>query len=256
VTDSGSWRGDVGVIKPTYHAGSLEEFIRLLPEGIGVVPLFLGSGIEHGTVQEFSNALGRYEPRIQELARLGMDLIHPEGGPVFMTLGYQGEERQLQDWAAKYGVPLVTSGRTQILAMKALGIERAVGVTYTNAETNVIVQRYFQEAGIDLVSLDSVQVPFEKRGYISPQEVYAVTRTALAKAPRVDGVLLFGSGWRSLGAVPLLEQDLGLPVVHATPARVWAVQRFLGVRQPARGYGRLLEQLPDFARDSVGPGGI
>jgi hypothetical protein len=27
----------VGVIKPTHRPGSLEEFIRLLPEGIGVV---------------------------------------------------------------------------------------------------------------------------------------------------------------------------------------------------------------------------
>ena len=31
-----SWRGVVGVVKPTHRPGSLEEFIRLLPEGIGV----------------------------------------------------------------------------------------------------------------------------------------------------------------------------------------------------------------------------
>ena len=28
-----SWRGVVGVVKPTHRPGSLEEFIRLLPEG-------------------------------------------------------------------------------------------------------------------------------------------------------------------------------------------------------------------------------
>ena len=39
---SGCWRGVVGVIKPTYRPGSLEEFIRLLPEGIGVIPKFAG----------------------------------------------------------------------------------------------------------------------------------------------------------------------------------------------------------------------
>lgn len=39
--------GTVGVIKPTLRPGSLEEFIRLLPEGIGVIPLFLD--IRRGT---------------------------------------------------------------------------------------------------------------------------------------------------------------------------------------------------------------
>jgi hypothetical protein len=41
-----SWRGIVGDIKPTHRPGSLEEFIRLLPEGIGVIPLTVGSGPE------------------------------------------------------------------------------------------------------------------------------------------------------------------------------------------------------------------
>ena len=39
-----SWRGVVGVVKPTHRPGSLEEFIRLLPEGIGLGPLALGAG--------------------------------------------------------------------------------------------------------------------------------------------------------------------------------------------------------------------
>jgi maleate isomerase len=46
-----SWRGVVGDIKPTHRPGSLEEFIKLLPEGIGVVPLTVG--ISSGTEKEF-----------------------------------------------------------------------------------------------------------------------------------------------------------------------------------------------------------
>ena len=46
-----SWRGIVGDIKPTHRPGSLEEFIRLLPEGIGVIPLTVG--IRSGTEKEF-----------------------------------------------------------------------------------------------------------------------------------------------------------------------------------------------------------
>jgi maleate isomerase len=132
-----------------------------------------------------------------------------------------------------------------VAALHALGIKRMVGVTYTDDATNAIVVRYFQEAGIDLVSLDCVGAAFDRRGFISHYEVYALTKAAAAKVPGIDGIFLFGSGWRSLEAIQLLEDDLGIPVVHAVPARVWTVQRMLNVRQPVKGFGHLLESMPD-----------
>jgi hypothetical protein len=35
-----------------------------------------------------------------------------------------------------------------------------------------------------------------------------------------------------------------VPVVHAIPARVWAIQHRLHVHQPVKGFGRLLADLP------------
>src|SRR5712691_3232738 len=76
-----SWRGVVGCIKPTLRPGGLEELIRMLPEGIGVLPLFLN--IHEGTTAEFKRAVAPYEPLVRELADAGCDLIHPEGAPPF-----------------------------------------------------------------------------------------------------------------------------------------------------------------------------
>ena len=42
-----SWRGTVGIVKPTLRPGGLEELIRMLPEGIGVVPM--SNNIRKGT---------------------------------------------------------------------------------------------------------------------------------------------------------------------------------------------------------------
>jgi hypothetical protein len=50
-----NWRGIVGVIKPTYKSGSLVDFIHLLPDGVGVVPLFIGAH-EH-TENEYFRAM-------------------------------------------------------------------------------------------------------------------------------------------------------------------------------------------------------
>ena len=87
-------------------------------------------------------------------------------------------------------------------------------------------------------------VDFHQVGQISHHDVYSHVKKAVLQHPEAQGVLLFGSGWRSLGAIDLLEQDLRLPVVHAVTARVWAVQSRLHVREPVSGYGRLLEEMP------------
>jgi maleate cis-trans isomerase len=48
-----------------------------------------------------------------------------------------------------------------------------------------------------------------------------------------------------MGILEMLEQDLGVPVIHPVPARCWEIQKRLSVCQPVQGYGRLLaEMLP------------
>ena len=238
-----SWRGDVGVIKPTHRPGSLEEFIRLLPEEVGVVPLFLG--IQRGTIDEFREAINAYEAKVAELAELEVDLIHPEGAPPFMMQGYEGERRLIESWEARYGIPMMTSGQVQVDALRALGATRLVVSAYTSAETNEMVSGYLVEAGFDVLENAGIDVSFEQASNLSHEQVYAHTKQAVLRHPQCDGVLLFGSGWRSLNAIALLEQDLGLPVTHPVTARTWSVQKRLRVNEPVAGYGRLLEEMPN-----------
>ena len=237
-----SWRGVVGLIKPTMRPGSLEEFIRLLPEGIGVIPLFLN--IQRGTEDEFRQILLAFEERVGELARHGVDLIHPEGAPPFMVHGYKGEEKIINDWEKKYRIPIVTAGMTQVEALKALKVKKFVGVTYFTGKINDTFSRYFTEAGFDVAAMEGISVPFEEVGRLSSHEVYAHTRKAFLQHKGADAIYMLGSGWRTLDIIAPLEQDLQVPVVHPVPARVWAVQKRLHVRQPVKGYGQLLETMP------------
>lgn len=237
-----SWRGDIGVIKPTHRPGSLEEFIRLMPEGIGIIPLFLG--ITRGTPDEFKEAINAYEAKIAELAELEVDLIHPEGAPPFMYQGFEGEKMLISSWEAKYGIQMVTSGQVQVEALSAMSIKNVVVASYSNNETNDMVSTYLSQAGLNVLENAGLVVPFDQAGNLSHHQVYAHTKKAVLRHPECDGVLLFGSGWRSLDAIELLEQDLELPVVHPVPARVWAIQKRLRVNEAVEGFGRLLEEMP------------
>jgi maleate isomerase len=237
-----SWRGVVGVVKPTHRPGSLEEFIRLMPEGIGVVPVYLN--FQRGTEEEFRAALNAVEAKVAELAQEGVDLIHPEGAPPFMAQGYLGEEKIIKEWEAKYQIPMVTAAQTQVEALRALNVEKFIGVTYFIGGVNDITTHYFQQAGFEVLGMEGMSVAFEDVGRLAAQEIYAHTRKAFLKNQNADGIYMLGTGWRCLDIVHLLEEDLQVPVVHPVTARVWSIQKRLHVRQPVRGFGRLLEEMP------------
>jgi maleate isomerase len=236
-----SWRGVLGCIKPTKRPGSLEELIRMLPEGIGVIPLFLG--IKEGTTEEFKRAAAPFEPLVAELAELGCDLIHPEGAPPFMLLGYKGEAELLKKWEKKYKVPLFTSGTNHVRALKALKAKRFVGATYFTGKINDMFAKYFVEAGFDVLGMEGIDVPFEQIGQLSSHEVYAHVKRAFLKQRKAEAIYLLGSGWRVLPVIEMLEQDLGVPVIHPVPARCWEIQHRLSINQPVAGYGRLLAEM-------------
>ena len=83
------WRGVVGMVRPTRRPGTLEELIRILPEGIGLVPLLLN--FKAGSAKEFLESIPLYERFASELAEQGVDAIILSGAPPFMLLGPKEE---------------------------------------------------------------------------------------------------------------------------------------------------------------------
>ena len=236
-----SWRGLVGCIKPTMRPGGLEELIRMLPEGIGIIPLFLD--ISEGSTDEFKRVPTTVEPLIAKLAEQGCDIIHPEGAPPFMMLGYDGEARLIAEWEKKFGKQIFTSGTNHVRALRALNIKRFVGATYFTGPINEMFAKYFTDAGFETLGMEGISTAFENVGQLASHEVYAHVKACFLKNPGAQAIYLLGSGWRVLPIIDLLEQDLGVPVIHPVPARCWEIQRRLCVRQPVAGYGRLLAEM-------------
>jgi maleate cis-trans isomerase len=237
-----SWRGTVGIINPTMRPGSTEEVIRLLPEGIGVIPLFLN--IRRGARDEFAAAMPAYEQQVALLAEQACDLIHPAGAPPFMVLGLQAEARLIAAWEQKYQTTVFTVAQNHVAALKALNAKTIVGATYFPGDINDVFAQYFTEAGFTVRAMAGLEVPFDKVQDLAGEQVYAHVKRNFLKHKGADAIYLQGSGWRTLPIIRHLEQDLQVPVVHAVTARVWEIQKRLHVRQPVIGYGQLLETLP------------
>jgi maleate isomerase len=240
-----AWRGIAGIIHPTLRPGATEEFIRLLPEGIGVIPLFIN--ITRGTREEFKTVMGAYEQQIALCAEQNCDAIHPNGAPPFMVMGREAETRLVGEWEAKYKTPIFTAGQNHIAALRALGAKSIIGASYFQGEINDTFGAYFKDAGFDVRCMEGVEVPFNKVQELSGEQVYSHIKKSFIKHKGADAIYMLGSGWRTLHIVDMLERDLGVPVVHPVPARVWEFQKRLHVNEKRSGFGHLLEALPAMA---------
>jgi maleate cis-trans isomerase len=240
---SGTWRGTVGVVKPTYGSGSLVEFIRLLPEGVGCIPLY--AGIKEHSERGYLGAMDTYNAKVAELAEIGVDLMHPEGGPPFMVRGYKAEQEIVGEWEKKYRIPIFTSGMSQAEALRALGIKRFVGCTYyRDQKMNDIFTRYFSDAGFEVLGMEGMDTTPDEADKISSDTIYQHLKTSFNKHPSAQGIYLLGSGAWQVRDIVAVENDLNVSVVHPVAARVWYVQKKLRVKNPLKGASRLLEELP------------
>jgi maleate isomerase len=231
-----SWRGIVGMINPTMRPGATEEVIRLLPLGIGLIPLFLD--FRRGTTDEFKAAMPAYERNVALLAEQGCDLINPVGAPPFMVMGRKAESRLVAAWEKKYKTTIFTVAQNHVAALKALRAKTIVGATYFPGKINDVFAKYFRDAGFTVRGMEGIEVPFDKVQELSGEQVYAHIKHSFLRHKGADAIYMLGSGWRTL------EIDLQVPVVHPVPARVWEIQKRLFVREPRSGYGHLLEALP------------
>jgi maleate isomerase len=235
------WRGVVGMVRPTRRPGTLEELIRILPDGIGIVPLLLN--FKAGSKYEFLNSIPLYERFASELAEQGVDMIMLSGAPPFMLLGQEKEASLTKAWTKKFKAPVLTDPQMQVAALRAMKIKKFIGASYS-ALQNKIVLDYMTTAGFKALSMEPIDVPFDQVAQISVETLYAHLKRLYRQHRNADGVYIQGGGWQTVRVVELLEKDLGIPVVHATICQAWQIHKHLDVRETKPGYGRLLSELP------------
>ena len=234
----------VGTVRPTNRpeAGQELDLDTLIPAKIKF--LYATMNFTRGTEEEFGTSMPGYEAKAAEFARMGADLIRPSGAPPFMLLGYQKERELISNWEKKYNVPMFTSGQNHVHALRTLGIKKFVGASYFPEQMNNVFARYFTEAGFQVLAMEGIGAPFADVPKVPPENILQFMKLIAARHKAADGIYMLGSAWKSVEIIERLENDTGLTVVHAGPARAWETQLRLGLRHSIKGYGRLLSEMP------------
>jgi maleate isomerase len=233
----------VGMAKPTASASkSYNTLVSMLPGHVRTVVRY--APIRHGTMEEFAGAIPAYAKMVAELAAEGAGLIHVEGTPPFLILGYDAEKRTIEAWEKETGVPIFTSAMCQVNALRALGVRKLIDAGY-DPTTGPEAERYFRAAGFDVLAVEKVPVAWAATVDLTDDEVFDMLAAVVRSHPGADGLCLQGSKhWQLSGAIERLEAELGIAVVHPIAARYWELMARLGLTGARPGVGRLLREMP------------
>jgi len=150
-----------------------------------------------------------------------------------------------------------TNGQDTQDALAALGVRRPLLILppWFPPPTLAAAGDYYARAGVAPAALhrldpgpawrDIPESGLYARGLGIAQDLELLVAQTLAAATSspgasADGVLIAGTGFRSVGAIDHLERTLGRPVITANQASLWRALRLAGVGTRVAGYGRLL----------------
>ncbi len=236
-------RGKIGLLVPSVNSTMEADFHRLAPEGVSVhtnrMPLLKSiSSIE--TIEAMVEAFETVATKVRELTEAGVGVVLFGCTSGSFAKGPAGDRRLQEAIARETGVALFTTTTASVEAMRALGIARLAVVTPYPAEVNARLKVYVEACDIRVVELRSFDEPvMADHAAHEPEEVAALAREA--DRPEADGLFIACTQVRGLDAAGRLERELAKPVVTANQASLWMCLRALKVRDPIRGFGRLLE---------------
>ena len=127
--------------------------------------------------------------------------------------------------------------------MNHVGARRIAIASRWSAQLNGALVAYLTQAEIEVLTITSVGQWAKQAFSMSIEEGVKLAcqlgREAMKRAPKAEALLLAGGAWRSLAAVPILEEDYGIPVITNPISQVWRLMAE-GVAPPVQGWGRPL----------------
>ena len=141
------------------------------------------------------------------------------------------------------GRHVVATCAAAVDALRRLGADRiaVVDPPWFDEELDRLGAEYFSSQGFDVVFHAPRGLPSNQRS-INPPELYD---WVLAHTPAsAQAEFVGGNGFRSVGVIAALEEELERPVVTANQVLLWGMLRAVRSRVAPRGYGRLLTLTP------------
>jgi maleate isomerase len=157
------------------------------------------------------------------------------------VIGMEGEAEMIARLErCTRGIPVVAACGAAVEGLRVLGARRIalIDPPWFDTGLNGLGRRYYQSAGLEVVYSAPCGLPSEQ-AKITPDELHAWISEHVSTTD-ADAIVIGGNGFRAVGAIAALEEELGCAVVTANQALLWAALRVADADPSSvTDYGRL-----------------
>jgi maleate isomerase len=245
--DGLGYRARIGLLTPNDDAVPESEFWMLAPEGVSVhvSRVLLLDTRTYSDPPHPDNAIAL-------LTALPMQAIVLAFTTTSYILGPDGEQAlKARLEKRSNGIPVLLTGSAAVAAFRALRAQRIALIhpPWFADDENQLGVAYFRNQGFDVVYASQMELrglpiakpadPLRKFTELYPPELYEFARKHVPAG--AEAVFFGGNGFRAIGVIAALEEELGVPVLTGNQVAFWYALREAGVHAAVTGYGRVFK---------------
>jgi maleate isomerase len=252
--DGTGWRARIGLLTHMDLTVPEGQFWAMAPDGVSIHV----SRVPFRNVQTFAEPPG-VDNATELLAKLPLQGIIFGFTAGSYLLGPSGEQSLVARLEERSnGIPVIMPCAAVVAGLRALGARR-LGLFHPPWYTDEWIQKglaYFKPQGFEVVQAihwtPAYEVPHPNLGQtINPTDMYEWVRKNTPSD--ADAVFIAGNGWRTVGVIAALEEDLGRPVLTADSAALWYALRRGGVGAEVNDYGQVFKETASAVRKQSPP---
>ncbi len=231
-------KAKIGVLVPSANTVTEAEFNAMKPEGFSIHSARMF--ITHPTAETLARMNEDVESAAKLLATARPSIVAFACTTGSLLEGPGSDARIIERIKKITGVPATASVTAVVRAFQELGVRKvSVGTPY-NEDLTQREADFFEKAGVRVVKIKGLDVG-GAMAELPLEEVKNLAREV--NRFDADAVFLSCTNLRALPILAPLEEELGKVVFSSNVATFWDVMRILKIKEPIRGWGKLLERI-------------
>ena len=180
------------------------------------------------------------EKAAQLLATAGVNVIAYACTSGSLVGGVGWDQQLISRIEKATAIPATTTATAVIRACEELGVSKVAVATPYREEINQAEEEFLEAHGIKVVNIKGLTLHGENLRSTPTETAYNLA--CEVDTPEADAVFISCTGFKSITVIEQLEAKLQKYVFSSNTATMWDVVKKLGLGEPIKGYGQLLER--------------
>ncbi len=187
---------------------------------------------------------GQVERAARQLASAEVDVIaFACTAGSFIKGAFWDRELANRITAAADGIPTTTTSGALLEALSTLKCKKINLATPYLDEINLLEKAFLENNGFEVKGLVGEQCLKDQDIYrVTPERFIEMHTEMFEEHPDVDACFISCTNSRTMEAIRVLEDELGIPVLSSNQVTLWSALKKAGFKGSIKGYGSLLER--------------